>query len=62
MRLAIQYLESIDGVEIYPIIGLIIFFTMFVIMLVHTLRLDKTSIDTYKNIPLEEEDQVNKEQ
>ena len=62
MRLAIQYLESIDGVEIYPIIGLIIFFTMFVIMLVHTLRLDKTSINTYKNIPLEEEDQVNKEQ
>jgi hypothetical protein len=61
MRLAIHYLESIEGVEIYPIIGLIIFFTMFVIMLVHTLKLDKASVNTYKNIPLEEEDNMNKE-
>jgi hypothetical protein len=61
MRLAIHYLESIEGVEIYPIIGLIIFFTLFVIMLVHTLRLDKTSVETYKNIPLEEEDHASKE-
>jgi hypothetical protein len=61
MRLAIHYLESIEGVEIYPIIGLIIFFTMFVIMLVHTLRLDKASVETYKNIPLDEEDHLNNE-
>jgi hypothetical protein len=61
MRLAIHYLESIDGVEIYPIIGLIIFFTMFVVMVVHTLRLDKTSIDAYKNIPLEDRDEINEE-
>jgi len=61
MRLVIHYLESIEGVEIYPIIGLIIFFTFFTLMLVHTLKLDKASINTYKNIPLENEDNVNHE-
>jgi hypothetical protein len=56
MRLAIHYLESVEGVEIYPIIGLIIFFAFFMVMLIHTLRLDKASVDIYKNIPLEDEE------
>lgn len=30
MKFAKQYLESIDGIEIYPIISLLIFFTFFV--------------------------------
>lgn len=59
MRLVINYLESIDGVEIYPIIGLIIFFIFFTVMLMHTVKLDKTSVNAHKNIPLEDEDDVN---
>lgn len=59
MRLIIHYLESIEGVEIYPIIGLIIFFTFFTVILVHTLKIDKASIDKYKKIPLENEDSAN---
>jgi len=59
MRLVIHYLESIEGIEIYPIIGLIIFFTFFAVMLIHTVKLDKASVNTYKNIPLENEDDVN---
>ena len=59
MRLVIHYLERIDGIDIYPIIGLIIFFSIFAIMVVYTIRLDKASVEAYKNIPLEDEDSGN---
>ncbi len=59
MKLVIHYMESIEGVHIYPIIGLIIFFTFFTVILIRTLKMDKEEISTYKNIPLEDEDNVN---
>ena len=46
-------LESIDGVEIYPIISLLIFFTVFITMLVFVLRLPKKSIDEISQLPLD---------
>lgn len=56
MKIVIEQLESIEGVEIYAIIGLLIFFAMFVILLVHTIRLDRQIIKTWGNIPLEDDD------
>jgi hypothetical protein len=49
------HLTSIDGIEIYPIISLIIFFSFFVLLTIYILRVDKKKIDLLKNIPLEEE-------
>lgn len=49
------HLTSIDGIEIYPIISLIIFFAFFVLLTIYILRVDKKKIDLLKNIPLEEE-------
>jgi len=50
------HLTSIDGIEIFPIISLIIFFSFFVGMLYYLYKIDKTTVNEIKNIPLEEED------
>ena len=46
-------LEGIDGIEIYPIIALLLFFTVFVTMLIIVLKLPKKSIDEVSQIPLD---------
>ncbi|AFN74751.1 cbb3-type cytochrome c oxidase subuni IV [Melioribacter roseus P3M-2] len=47
-----NYLSSIEGVSIYPVISLLLFFTVFVITVVRTLKLDKNLIERMKNLPL----------
>lgn len=48
------HLTSIEGVEIYPIISLVIFFTFFVGLGIYVFRTDKSKRDEIKNIPLED--------
>jgi cbb3-type cytochrome oxidase subunit 3 len=52
MRIVIHYLESIEGVAIYPIIGIIIFFSFFVVLLWWVFRLDKRFIKNMSDAPL----------
>ncbi|MGK9476190.1 cbb3-type cytochrome c oxidase subunit 3 [Melioribacter sp. OK-6-Me] len=47
-----NYLSSIDGVSVYPIISLIIFFSVFIITIIRTWKLDKNFIEKMKNLPL----------
>ena len=47
-----NYLESIAGVGIFPLISLIIFFVFFLLLLVYVIRIDKKSLNNMKNIPL----------
>lgn len=47
-------LESIDGVNIYPIISLTIFFTLFTAALVYAFRANKDSIKTLAELPLKD--------
>ncbi len=56
MKIVINALESIQGVEIYPIISLLIFFGFFTIMAYLVFNLDKGYIDDMKNMPLEEDE------
>ncbi len=56
MKIVINALERIRGVEIYPIISLLIFFTFFVIMTYFVFNLDKGYVDKMKNMPLEEDE------
>lgn len=49
------HLTSIDGIEIYPVISLIIFFTFFIGMLIYIARIDKKTINKIKNMPLIED-------
>lgn len=48
----INYLKSIDGVSIYPIITLVIFVTIFILATILVLAKDKKTIDEIKNLPL----------
>ncbi len=47
-----EILQSIKGVEIYPIISLIIFFLFFIVIGIWLLRMDKNQIIKMKRIPL----------
>ena len=47
------HLTSIEGIEIYPLISLVIFFTFFVGLLFYILRVDKSKINTLKNLPFD---------
>lgn len=47
-----HHMETISGIEIYPIISFIIFFTFFVFVLIYVVRADKKTIEEIANIPL----------
>ena len=48
------HLESITGIEIYPLISLIIFFTFFMILFWWVFTAKKEYINTVSNIPLDQ--------
>ncbi len=51
-------LEGTDGVEIYPIISLLLFFTVFITMLVFVFKLPKRSIDEISQLPLDNDTNI----
>jgi cytochrome c oxidase cbb3-type subunit 3 len=50
-------LENISGIEIWPVIGLIIFFTFFTGVLIWAFRMKKEDVNHMANLPLSENDQ-----
>jgi len=54
-------LASIDGVEIYPIISLVLFFVVFITMVVFVFKLPKKRIDEVSQMPLLDNDNNTKE-
>lgn len=48
-----EVLQSISGIEIFPIIGLILFLIIFIIVIVWTLKLDKKVIREMENLPFD---------
>ncbi|WP_373497073.1 cbb3-type cytochrome c oxidase subunit 3 [Aquiflexum sp.] len=48
-------LSSIENIEIYPIISLLIFVIFFVGMFIWVIRVDKKYIDHMKEMPLDDE-------
>jgi hypothetical protein len=51
----INYLKTIAGVEVYPMISLFIFFIFFIALGVYVIKANKEHINEMKNIPLEKE-------
>jgi len=47
------HLDSITGIEIYPIISILIFFTFFTIMVVWVMRADKGYMKEMSEMPIE---------
>jgi uncharacterized phage infection (PIP) family protein YhgE len=51
-----QYAEGIDGINIYPMISLVIFFLFFVVLLFYVKKMDKTTVKEISRIPLDQEE------
>lgn len=49
----INYLTSISGIEIYPMISFLIFFVFFLILTVWVFKTSSEHINTMKHIPLD---------
>lgn len=48
-----EHLSSAQGVSIYPIISLILFFLFFTLMIVWVIKLDKKYINRMEKIPFD---------
>ena len=47
-----QILESVQNVEIWPTISLVIFFVFFVLLIIWVIRTDKKYIQKMKELPM----------
>jgi len=54
MKIVTNVLENIAQIQWFPIIGLIIFLTLFVFLVMHVIRMSRQDADTYSKLPLEE--------
>jgi len=52
-------LSSLDGIEIYPIIGMIFFILVFAGSIIRVMKIDKKEIERMSNLPLENGDTIN---
>jgi hypothetical protein len=50
-----EVLRSIDGVSIFPVVSLLVFVTVFTIMLLWTMRLTSNALREYADMPLDAE-------
>lgn len=48
-----EILRNIDGVEIYPIISLLLFFIVFVVMIIYVLTINKSTVHEMSSLPLD---------
>ncbi|MEW6701791.1 MAG: cytochrome C oxidase Cbb3 [Bacteroidota bacterium] len=48
-----EHFSKIEGVGIFPVISLIVFFLFFVVTIVWVFRLDKKYLSRMENLPLE---------
>ncbi|MFN6944211.1 MAG: CcoQ/FixQ family Cbb3-type cytochrome c oxidase assembly chaperone [Cytophagaceae bacterium] len=51
-----SHMSEIGGIEIYPVISFVIFFSFFVVMLIWVFKVNKGFIDKMKQLPLDEDD------
>ena len=51
-----NYLQSIEGIEIYPLISLVVFVIFFIVIFVWILKIDKNYIKEMKELPLDQDD------
>ena len=51
-----HHVETIAGIEIFPLISFLIFFTFFVLLLIWVFRSSKEYIDEVERLPLEGSD------
>lgn len=55
-----HHMETIGGIEIYPIISFVIFFTFFVLVLIYVIKADRKTINEIANLPLDSKENETK--
>jgi len=50
-----NYLSGIEGVAIYPVFSLLVFFIFFVVLAIRVIKADKGYLKKMENLPLENE-------
>lgn len=58
MKLVRHYLEGIAGIEIYPIISIVLFFTMFVFITWYVIKMDKEVVEEVSNYATDKADEM----
>lgn len=56
MKLAMQYLEQIENINVTTIISFVFFFSFFLAVLFHVLRTKTSYYDSVSNFPLDDGD------
>jgi len=51
-----HHVDTITGIEIYPVISFLIFFTFFLLLIIYVIKVDKRTIKEVSNIPLDKND------
>jgi TM2 domain-containing membrane protein YozV len=59
MKIVSNLLENIEGIQIYYIVGLLIFVTLFIIITIRTIRMPKTEVEKIKNSILNDNEKEN---
>jgi cytochrome c oxidase cbb3-type subunit IV len=54
-----QYAETINNVDIYPMISLFIFFSFFLVLLIFVKKMKKERVEVLSNLPFEKEELTN---
>jgi cbb3-type cytochrome oxidase subunit 3 len=54
-----EHAASIEGISLYPIISLLIFFIFFVVLLYYVKKMDKNKVNEISRIPLDADEQPN---
>ena len=54
-----QYAETINNVDIYPMISLFIFFLFFIVLLVLVKKMKKERVEELSNLPFENDELTN---
>lgn len=52
-----DFLQTIDGVSVYPLFSLIVFFIFFVALLIWAVKVDKGYLKKMEEMPLENEEE-----
>lgn len=54
-------METISGIEIYPMISFLIFFSFFILMLLYVIKSDKKRLNILSNLPLDNSKEFDRE-
>ena len=55
-----NYADKIDDIQIYPIIGLVVFVCFFIVMVIYVKRMSREYIREASHLPLEDDKQIEK--